>query len=191
VKDERTPHLIRSSPTFMRTPHPACPVLTVSVSSRTLGIVCVDAGLRLISVRTHDLRHHRTADAKVRAVRVGLSRAVQELSPARVIIETAAPSPRSQVRDAFVAIVREAAMKAGLPTSMMAFRDACIKVAGVASSAKTTVVLRDWYDSFAGRLPERPQQAFRNQDYFRRIRPVVAALAVAHAALIEDLVANG
>jgi hypothetical protein len=175
----------------MSIPHLPCPVLAASVTNRGFALVCLDARFRLVGIRAYDLHRHRKAvDAKVHAVRTGATWALREFGPASVVVERGGRTRRTKTHDVLTAALVEAAASHGLATSTATFRDACLRIGGTRSSAKTVAILRGQYHALSVRLAERPERAPLDHERYRRFRPVIGALAIAHVVVLDELTAG-
>ena len=158
------------------------PLLAVSISSGRLGIACLDRHLRLREARVVSLERFRTREEKCACAARHLSMIVRRLSPTTAVLEERPPGPRSNEARAITAdlVGRLGAFAAQRTT----FRAACEAIVGHASAAQTATSLAGRYDVLLRELRPGPCAPFGAGRY-PTVRPLLAAVALAHATALE------
>ena len=118
-------------------------------------------------------------------------KAIRELAPNVVLIE----EPRAVQRRAGAAVLATAALAAatelGAATECVPFRAACRCISGGSWAKRCVPILTARYPALARRLVREADADAKSSDLERDRRPLLGALAIAHAAALEHLKSHG
>lgn len=174
----------------MSVPDVPAPILALVPSSRALGLAMIDGALRVREARLHDLRHFTDTDQKLKTVwRIARS-AVCDLGAAAIAVEEGRRGCPSNEGTLITKAVIQAAVLAEIPVIRLPIRDAYLAVSGSVRAGDNALVLGERYPVLQARLAEGPRP-FRDLEHQRRVRPLLAALAIAHALALGNVATHG
>lgn len=166
-------------------------VLAVGVTSRRAALVCIDENFVIVEAEPLFLRKLSSVPTKVACVVGRVLQSWKRHHPARVVIENGTVSgDRDQSGEIITDVVARLG-GVGLSPTRMSYREACTKIAGQPSPRKCAAVLAGQYDLLAQRLEPSQRLKICADDRLRDQRPLLAALSLAHATVLEEFLRLG
>ena len=170
----------------MRALHVDFPLVAVSLTAQSLGVICLDHRLQLREARSRSLARFPRQHAKNAFADTSVRALVDRMGAAAIALEERSSSTNA-------AAMTKALERAlgGIPVGQVTFRDACTRIVGVPSAALAAKVLADRYDVLARELVVGPRGPFGTAERYSRVRPLLGAIAIGHAVALDALIRRG
>ena len=166
-------------------------VLALGVTARRCALLCLDSDFVIVDATSIYLRHVSTLRSKTRRIAEKLLEVRDRLNPRHVLVEDGfEPSRRDLARKIAEGAARALA-QSGLEPRRMTFRSASLSIAGQPNPRRCAAVLAGQYDVLAARLRASHKLRSSTDDRIRDERPLLAALALAHATVLEEFLLPG
>jgi len=162
-------------------------IAAVGISVRRVSFVCLDTRLRVLVSRTWYLRRLPTIRAKADCACRRLRQSLSEWHPDRLLVEKPAGLPQQgeamRLADAMV----DEARRSGLHVERTSLRAACREISGAESVKRCSEILAAQHEPVARFLAKAKVRWMWSDDFMRDRRSMLAAIAIAHAAVLEEL----
>jgi len=154
-------------------------------------MVCLDASLAIIAAENVYLRHLTSHDGRTARVIDRLRACVARLRPDIVLVEDGLGHPLQDRAQHIADDVAKSAEGQQSTIQRMSFRRASLAISGRTDSRRCAAILAGQYDVLSERLEASAQIRVHADDRRRDQRPLLAALAIAHATVLEEFLRLG
>ena len=161
-------------------------VAAVGVSARRVAFVCLDVDLQVVDLHVWYLRRLRRWEAKSACVRDRLPRALRESEPHRLLVEKPVCLPQQADALRLADAIADCARSEGYHTERMSFQTACVEIVGEFNAKRCAEVLAAQYEALASRIAQPVAKWRACDDRVRDRRSMLAAVAIAHAAVMGE-----
>ena len=166
-------------------------VLAVGVTSRRASIVCIDAKFMIIDAEPLFLRRLSSLSRKAERISKRVSSSFARLRPDLTIIEDGFGDPEHDPTARLADAVARNLGELDIHSTRLTYRRACKQIAGQVNPRACAAILSGQYDVLTERLAAAERLTICADDRLRDGRPLLAAIAMAHATVLEEFLRLG
>jgi len=164
-------------------------VLAVSITLRRAVLVCIDQKFSIIDVDPAFLRRLSSTSRKASRISERVIAAHDRFKPTLIVIEDGLGDPD---RDGTAMLAEDVAKRlADRCPTRLSYRRACLQIAGQENPKACAAILSAQYDILTDRLAQARRLTITGDDRLRDQKPLLAALALAHATVLEEFLRLG